>query len=70
MNVAAIPQLSFVALLVGPPMLGLVSQDWGVRWVYGIGAPLVALSFLATGILGRKRPRENSESDQAAIVAL
>ena len=69
-NVAAISQLSFAAFLVGPPVLGLVSQDWGIRWVYGIGAPLVALSFLAAGVLGGKQPRENSQSDQAAVVTL
>ena len=69
-NVAAISQLSFIALLVGPPVLGLVSQDWGIRWVYGLGAPLVALSFLAARVLGGKQPRGTSESDEATIVTL
>ena len=53
-NVAAISQLSFVAFLLGPPALGTVSQDWGIRWVYGLGAPLVALSFVMAGALGSK----------------
>jgi MFS family permease len=55
-NVAALAQLSFVAFLLGPPLLGLVAEGWGIRWVYGLGLPFVVLSFLAAGALGR-RPR-------------
>ncbi|MFT3973280.1 MAG: MFS transporter [Amaricoccus sp.] len=53
-NVAALAQISFVIFLVGPPLLGFVAEHWGIRWAYGIGLPLVALSLAASGSLGRR----------------
>jgi MFS family permease len=51
-NVAALAQISFVAFLVGPPLLGQVGEHWGIHWVYGLGLPFVALSLFAAGALG------------------
>jgi MFS family permease len=53
-NVAALAQISFVAFLLGPPLLGLVGEHWGIHWVYGLGLPFVALSLLAAGALGQR----------------
>ncbi|HEY4202026.1 MAG TPA: MFS transporter [Devosiaceae bacterium] len=53
-NVAALAQISFVAFLLGPPLLGFVADHFGHRWIYGIGLPLVALSLAAAPALGRK----------------
>jgi MFS family permease len=53
-NVAALAQTSFVAFLLGPPLLGFVAQHWGIRWSFGLGLPLVALSLAAAGSLGQK----------------
>jgi MFS family permease len=50
-NVAALAQISFVAFLLGPPLLGYVAQAFGMRWVFGAGLPLVALSFAASAAL-------------------
>jgi MFS family permease len=50
-NVAALAQLSFVAFLLGPPLLGLVAQAFGIRWSFGVGLPLVALSLVAASAL-------------------
>jgi MFS family permease len=50
-NVAALAQISFVAFLLGPPLLGLVAQAFGIRWSFGIGLPLVALSLVAVTAL-------------------
>ena len=50
-NVAALAQTSFVAFLLGPPLLGLVAQMLGVRWAFGVGLPLILLSFAATAAL-------------------
>ena len=50
-NVAALAQISFVAFLLGPPLLGHVAQAFGIRWAFGVGLPLVALSFAAAGAL-------------------
>ncbi|KKB13721.1 MFS transporter [Devosia geojensis] len=53
-NVAALAQISFVAFLLGPPLLGLIAETFGIRWSFGVGLPLVALSLIAAGALGRK----------------
>jgi MFS family permease len=53
-NVAALAQTSFTAFLVGPPLLGAVAQDFGIRWAYGVGLPLVVVSLLLAGALGRR----------------
>ena len=54
-NVAALAQISFVAFLFGPPLLGIVAERWGVQWSFGVGLPFVALSLAAAGALGKKR---------------
>lgn len=53
-NVAALAQISFVAFLLGPPLLGFIAQTFGIRWSFGVGLPLVVLSLLAAGALGSK----------------
>lgn len=53
-NVAALAQTSFVAFLLGPPLLGFVAQHFGIRWSFGIGVPLVLLSLTLADALGRK----------------
>lgn len=50
-NVAALAQFSFVAFLLGPPLLGYVAQAFGIRWAFGVCLPLVALSFAAAAAL-------------------
>ncbi len=56
-NVAALAQISFVAFLLGPPLLGFVAEHWGIRWSFGLGLPLVALSVLAAASLGARPAR-------------
>ncbi len=53
-NVAALVQIAFTIFLVGPPLLGLVAEHWGIRWTYGIALPLVLLSIASAGALGNK----------------
>jgi len=53
-NVAALAQLSFVAFLLGPPLLGFIAQHFGVRWSFGIGLPLVVISLICAGALGHR----------------
>ena len=55
-NVAALAQISFIIFLLGPPLLGFVAQHWGIRWSFGVGLPLVAVSLALAGSLGRKGP--------------
>jgi MFS family permease len=53
-NVASLAQISFVAFLLGPPLLGYVAEHFGIRWSFGLGLPLVLLSFICAGALGTK----------------
>lgn len=53
-NVAALAQTSFLTFMLAPPILGFIAEHWGITWSFGIGLPLVVLSFLFTGALGRK----------------
>lgn len=60
-NVASLAQVSFVAFLLGPPLLGFIAERWGIRWSFGIGLPLIALSLLAAGALGTRPIRHEVE---------
>ena len=53
-NVASLAQISFVAFLLGPPLLGYVAEHFGIRWSFGIGLPLVLVSIVCAGALGTK----------------
>jgi MFS family permease len=58
-NVAALAQISFVAFLLGPPLLGFVAEHLGIRWAFGVGLPLVLLSAALSPVL-RATPRHQS----------
>lgn len=53
-NVAALAQFSFVTFLLAPPILGFVAEHFGLRWTFGMGLPLIILSFALCGALGHK----------------
>ncbi|HZY68889.1 MAG TPA: MFS transporter [Devosia sp.] len=53
-NVAALAQTSFVTFLLAPPILGFIAEHWGITWSFGVGLPLVVLSFAFTHVLGSK----------------
>ena len=53
-NVASLAQISFVAFLLGPPLLGHIAEYFGIRWSFGIGLPLVILSIVCVGALGTR----------------
>ena len=54
-NVAALAQISFVSFLLGPPLLGFVAEHLGIRWTFGLGLPLVALSLVVSPILRARK---------------
>ena len=60
-NVASLAQTSFVAFLLGPPLLGFVADHFGIRWSFGFGIPLVVLSLIFAGALGRRPIRSAVE---------
>jgi len=43
--VAALAQLSFVVFLLAPPLLGMIAEMFGIRASFGVGLPLVILSW-------------------------
>jgi MFS family permease len=53
-KVASLAQISFVAFLLEPPLLGYIAEYFGIRWSCGIGLPLVILSIVCVGALGTK----------------
>ena len=53
-NVASLAQISFVAFLLGPPLLGYVAEHFGIRWSFGVGLPLVILSIACAKALGKQ----------------
>ena len=53
-NVASFVQIAFTVFLLGPPLLGIVAEHWGIRWTYGIAMPLVILSIFTANALGEK----------------
>ncbi|MEL6642049.1 MAG: MFS transporter, partial [Pseudomonadota bacterium] len=53
-NVAALAQFSFITFLLAPPLLGFVAEHLGLRWTFGVGLPLIVLSFGLCGALGNK----------------
>ena len=65
-NVAALAQISFVSFLLAPPLLGFVAEHWGIRWTFGLGLPLVALSLAVSSVLRAAPQRETT----AAVVAV
>jgi MFS family permease len=68
-NVAALSQISFVAFLLGPPLLGFVSDHWGIRSAFGVGLPFILLSLAAAGALGRRSAAEVADIARQRVEA-
>ncbi len=54
-NVAALAQFSFIAFLLGPPLLGFIAEHFGLRWTFGIGLPLILMSMALSGALAPRK---------------
>ena len=44
-NVASLAQISFLVFLLAPPILGFIAENFGIRISFGIGLPLVIVSW-------------------------
>ena len=53
-NVAALAQLAFFTFLIAPPLLGSIAEHFGIRISFGIGIPLVVLSWFYVDSLTSK----------------
>lgn len=60
-NVAALAQFSFVTFLLAPPLLGYIAEHFGLRWTFGVGLPLIALSFALSGALGTNQKASSKQ---------
>lgn len=58
-NVASLAQTAFVSFLLAPPLLGMVAQQFGIRWSFGIALPLVFVSLWLSSVLGASRLRSS-----------
>ena len=53
-NVASLAQLSFLVFLLAPPILGYIAENFGIRISFGIGLPLVIVSWFFISSLKSK----------------
>lgn len=53
-NVASLAQLSFVVFLLGPPLLGFIAENFGIRTSFAICLPLLFLSWIFVFSLKQK----------------
>ena len=60
-NVAALSQTAFIAFLVAPPLLGFIAERWGIRQAFGLGLPLVVVSWLSLSALPASKSGPASE---------
>lgn len=60
-NVAAVGQMAFVVFFLGPPILGFLAEEFGIRNAYLACLPLVLLSLLFINSLAAK-PSSSSHS--------
>ena len=53
-NVASLAQISFLVFLLAPPILGYIAENFGIRISFGIGLPLVIVSWFFISSLKSK----------------
>ncbi|MDP1731242.1 MAG: MFS transporter [Devosia sp.] len=64
-NVAALGQLTFVVFFVGPPLLGFIAENWGIRFSYWACVPLIVASLLVIKALAPRPVKVFSEPEPA-----
>ena len=45
-NIASLAQISFLVFLIGPPLLGFIAENYGIRLSFGVSLPLLILSWM------------------------
>ena len=61
-NVAALSAVSYIAAVIGPPLVGFVAQSAGLRWGLAAILPLMVLAALFAGALRRRPLAEGAPS--------
>ncbi len=59
-NVASLAQFSFMVFLAAPPILGYIAEHFGIRVSFGVGIPLVILSWFTTSQLSPKQNKTDA----------
>ena len=57
-NVAALAQFAFSTFLFAPPLLGIISEHYGLRIAFAIALPFILLSFLKRTVMPKKPTNE------------
>jgi MFS family permease len=65
LNIAALAQFSFMMFMIGPPLLGFVAHGFGIRWAFGLSLPLILVSLLTAGALGKDSARSRARQTSA-----
>jgi MFS family permease len=65
-NVAGLSLVSFTGFLIEPPLIGFVSDSFGLRVALATLSPLIVMSFLLAGELRRRAPATTLISTQPA----
>jgi MFS family permease len=50
-NVAALAQTTFLVFFAGPPLLGFVAENFGIRFSYWVVVPVIGAALLVTKAL-------------------
>ena len=61
-NVAALAQFAFVTFLVAPPILGFISEIYGLRIAFALALPFIFLSYFQLNVLKEKPFESGSKS--------
>jgi MFS family permease len=54
-NVAALSLVAYSGSLLGPPLVGFIAEGWGLRAGLAATLPVMVVSVLYAGSLGRKK---------------
>ena len=57
-NVAALAQFAFATFLIAPPLLGIISEHYGLRVAFAVALPFILLSFLKRTVMAKTSPSE------------
>ena len=61
-NVAALAQFAFATFLIAPPLLGVISENYGLRIAFAIALPFILLSFFKRTVMPTKPINEASQT--------
>ena len=61
-NVAALAQFAFATFLIAPPLLGIISEHYGLRIAFALALPFILLSFFQRTVMPTKPINQESQT--------